>query len=158
MRFFNTAGPCVQEDHYMLPAMVRLPQVWKLINRKSYFVLHAPRQSGKTTAMLELAREATASGEFVSIVLSMEVIDLGLVRRDPAAGLAISNPVYPRSFRGCWHSDRRIPCRPSGRRGSHSREPSIRSGSSQPSLPSGASMDNRCSAPPRTTKSRRTSF
>ena len=60
MRFFNTAGPCVAEDHYMLPASARLPGVRKLIDRKGYFVLHAPRQSGKTTTVLELARELTA--------------------------------------------------------------------------------------------------
>ncbi|MCC6129439.1 MAG: ATP-binding protein [Acidobacteria bacterium] len=73
MRFFNTAGPCVQDDHYMLPVAVRLPGVVGLVRRKAYFVIHAPRQSGKTTAMMELARELTASGEFVSVVLSMEV-------------------------------------------------------------------------------------
>ena len=73
MRFFNTAGPCVAEDHYMLPASARLPGVRKLIDRKGYFVLHAPRQSGKTTTVLEVARELTAGGTYAAVVVSAEV-------------------------------------------------------------------------------------
>ena len=56
----------------MLAATSRLPTVHRLIEQQTYFVLHAPRQSGKTTAMLELARELTASGSYTAVVLSME--------------------------------------------------------------------------------------
>lgn len=73
MRFFNTAGPCRKDDHYMLPAAARLPEVRELIERKSYFVIHGPRQSGKTTAMLELAEELTSEGRYAAVVVSMEV-------------------------------------------------------------------------------------
>lgn len=73
MRFFNTAGPCNPEDHYMLPPMERLPQVQRLIAQKGYFVIHAPRQTGKTTAMLALARELTAAGRYLAVLVSMEV-------------------------------------------------------------------------------------
>lgn len=59
-RFFNTAGPCNPEDHYMLRPGDRLPGVRDLVDAKLYFVVHAPRQSGKTTVFLELARELTA--------------------------------------------------------------------------------------------------
>ena len=52
-RWFNVAGPCRPDIHYMLPATARLPDVMRLIAQQSYFVLHAPRQTGKTTAMLE---------------------------------------------------------------------------------------------------------
>lgn len=72
MRFFNTAGPCNPDDHYMLSPTARLPQVQRLIAQKGYFVLHAPRQTGKTTAMLALARELTASGRYVSVLVSVE--------------------------------------------------------------------------------------
>ena len=41
-KFFNTAGPCRPEDHYMLPSSKRLPEVRDLIEQKMYFVLHAP--------------------------------------------------------------------------------------------------------------------
>jgi DNA polymerase III delta prime subunit len=50
-----------------------LPEAPRLIEQKGYFVIHAPRQTGKTTAMLELARELTASGRYVAILLSVEV-------------------------------------------------------------------------------------
>ncbi|MBM4458366.1 MAG: hypothetical protein FJ011_11465 [Chloroflexi bacterium] len=73
MRFFNTAGPCRPELHYMLPATRRLPTVPGLVDRQSYFVIHGPRQTGKTTAILTLARELTASGRYASAVVSMEV-------------------------------------------------------------------------------------
>ena len=74
----------------MLPATDRLAEenVRQLIEDESYFVLHAPRQVGKTTAMRALARELTASGKYVAVLVSMEVgkgleMDLG------AAELAI---------------------------------------------------------------------
>ena len=72
-RWFNVAGPCRPDIHYMLAATARLPEVLQLIAQQSYFVLHAPRQTGKTTAMLTLAQELTASGQYVAVVLSLEV-------------------------------------------------------------------------------------
>ena len=72
-RFFNTAGPCNPNDHYMLPAAQRLPQVYRLVDRKGYFVIHAPRQTGKTTTILGLAEELNRSGRYIAIVLSVEV-------------------------------------------------------------------------------------
>lgn len=57
----------------MLSATARLPDVMRLIAQQSYFVLHAPRQTGKTTAMLALAQELTASGQYVAAMVSLEV-------------------------------------------------------------------------------------
>jgi hypothetical protein len=53
--------------------MTRLPRVEKLIAQRSYFVIHAPRQIGKTTAMLSLAEQLTASGKYVAAMVSAEV-------------------------------------------------------------------------------------
>ncbi|HYO52632.1 hypothetical protein [Archangium sp.] len=72
-RWFNTAGPCNPADHYMLPAMRRLPEVGRLIDQNGYFVVHAPRQVGKTTALLSLARELTTEGQYLAVLVSMEV-------------------------------------------------------------------------------------
>jgi hypothetical protein len=72
-RFFNTAGPCRPDIHYTLPPSRRLPDVLHLIRHQTYFVIHAPRQVGKTTAMMTLAHELTASGQYVSLLVSMEV-------------------------------------------------------------------------------------
>ena len=54
MRFFNTTGPMVPEDHYSIPPLERidLDRALRLIREKRYFVLHAPRQTGKTSALL----------------------------------------------------------------------------------------------------------
>lgn len=71
-RWFNTAGPCRPEIHYMLPALARLPDMHRLVEQESYFVVHAPRQVGKTTALLAFARELTAAGKHVAILVSME--------------------------------------------------------------------------------------
>jgi len=72
-KWFNVAGPCQSDIHYMLPATARLPQLLPLIQQRNYFVIHAPRQTGKTTAMLTLAQELTASGDYTAILLSLEV-------------------------------------------------------------------------------------
>jgi hypothetical protein len=72
-KWFNTAGPCQPDIHYTLPTTERLPQLNRLIEQRNYFVIHAPRQTGKTTAMLTLAQELTASGQYTALLLSLEV-------------------------------------------------------------------------------------
>jgi len=72
-KWFNTAGPCKSDIHYMLPPTERLPKVRTLIDRQNYFVIHAPRQVGKTTAMLALAQELTEGGKYTAVMLSAEV-------------------------------------------------------------------------------------
>ena len=56
VREFNTAGPVVAADHYCIPPLERidLAAVLGLIRNRKYFVLHAPRQTGKTSALLAL--------------------------------------------------------------------------------------------------------
>ena len=56
----------------MLPAERRLPAVDRLIERKHYFVLHAPRQTGKTTAFRALAQRLTAEGRYAALLTSCE--------------------------------------------------------------------------------------
>jgi hypothetical protein len=56
----------------MLPADERLPQARSLAEQGRYFVVHAPRQTGKTTAMNSLAGELTASGRCVALRFSCE--------------------------------------------------------------------------------------
>ncbi|MBP6830073.1 MAG: ATP-binding protein [Deltaproteobacteria bacterium] len=72
-RTFNTAGPCRPEIHYMLPPERRLPGVRALIDQQAYFVLHAPRQVGKTTSLLTLGKQLTAEGRFAAVMVSMEM-------------------------------------------------------------------------------------
>ncbi|MDR2344546.1 MAG: hypothetical protein LBE18_00615, partial [Planctomycetaceae bacterium] len=76
-RFFNTTGPCNPEDHYMLPPAERLvgAQLNRYINDELYWVLHAPRQTGKTTFMQSWAREINAGDEAVACYVSVERCD-----------------------------------------------------------------------------------
>ena len=53
--------------------MERLPQLQRIIEQQGYFVLHAPRQTGKTTAMLSLAQTLTESAQYTAIMVSAEV-------------------------------------------------------------------------------------
>ncbi len=72
MRYFNTAGPCKPELHYMVPAAERLPEARVLAEQGMYFVVHAPRQTGKTTTLMALAEALTASGKFAALHFSCE--------------------------------------------------------------------------------------
>lgn len=45
-KFFNTAGPCIPAEHYMLPALDRLPEIRRLVALRRYFVIHAPNRGG----------------------------------------------------------------------------------------------------------------
>ncbi|KRH97252.1 MULTISPECIES: AAA family ATPase [Cylindrospermopsis] len=72
-KHFNTAGPCQSDIHYMLSPTARLPDLKALIDGRNYFIIHAPRQVGKTTAMIALAQELTDSGQYTAVMLSVEV-------------------------------------------------------------------------------------
>ncbi len=69
---FNTAGPCNPDIHYMLPPLARLPGIIQLIDNQSYFVIHAPRQIGKTTAMMALAQYLTEQEYYTAVLLTVE--------------------------------------------------------------------------------------
>ncbi len=56
----------------MLPPEQRLPGVRGLVDQKAYFVLHAPRQVGKTTALLSLAKALTGEKRYAALLVSME--------------------------------------------------------------------------------------
>ncbi len=74
MRFFNTAGPVNCQDHYCRPPLSRinLPEVLGLIEQKKYFVLHAPRQTGKTSCLLALMEYLNCEGRYRALYANME--------------------------------------------------------------------------------------
>lgn len=73
-RFFNTAGPCRPGEHFLIPAERRLKQVRALIDRQAYFVLHAARQTGKTTYIQGLARALNAEGRYTALAINLETL------------------------------------------------------------------------------------
>jgi hypothetical protein len=74
-RRFNTAGPCDPRWHYLLPPLPRVPSAWRHAEAGDYFVLHAPRQSGKTTFLRAFARALTESGRCVGLYSSCEAAE-----------------------------------------------------------------------------------
>ena len=95
MRFFNTSGPVVAADHYCIPPLERLDfnEIRRLIRDKRYFVLHAPRQTGKTSALLALRDLLNAEGIYRCVYVNVEGgqamrEDVEQVTRTILAGLA----------------------------------------------------------------------
>ena len=75
MRFFNTAGPCRSNMHYCLPPLERfdLDEILSLIEQGKYFILHAPRQTGKTTCLIELMHYLNSTGQYTCLYFNVEV-------------------------------------------------------------------------------------
>jgi hypothetical protein len=73
-RFFNTAGPVNCDRHYCIPPLSRfdLPQILQLIAQQKYFVLHAPRQVGKTSFLLALAAYLNQTGQYTCLYVNVE--------------------------------------------------------------------------------------
>jgi len=74
-RFFNTAGPVDGERHYCLPPLERLNlnYVLQLIDQQKYFVLHAPRQTGKTSVLLALMDYLNRQGKYRCLYVNVEI-------------------------------------------------------------------------------------
>ena len=76
MRKFNTAGPVRAGRHYLVPPLERLDlaEVLSLIRDEAYFVLHAPRQTGKTSALLALRDllNGGSEGDFRCVYVNVE--------------------------------------------------------------------------------------
>ena len=76
MRKFNTEDPVVADRHYCIPPLERvdLDEVLGLIPDERYFVLHAPRQTGKTSTLLALRDllNGGAEGDFRCVYVNVE--------------------------------------------------------------------------------------
>jgi hypothetical protein len=74
MRFFNTAGPVDCKEHYCLPPLERfdLAEILSFIEQKKYFVLHAPRQTGKTSCLLALMDHLNRDGKYRCLYVNVE--------------------------------------------------------------------------------------
>ena len=84
MRFFNVAGPVRPDKHYAIQPLDRLDvdELLALIRAEHYFVLHAPRQTGKTSALIalrDLLNSGQGGGDFRCVDVNVEV---GQVARD----------------------------------------------------------------------------
>ncbi len=73
-RFFNTAGPIQTGRHYHINPLSRLDweELQMLIGQDKYFVLHAPRQTGKTTTLLSMMNALNQSGQYNALYVNVE--------------------------------------------------------------------------------------
>ncbi|MFC2140674.1 AAA family ATPase [Acidobacteriota bacterium] len=90
-KFFNTAGLCTPEDHYMVDPLKRLTDVETLIKRNLYFTIHAPRQTGKTTYLYALARKLNDERRYIALVASCERAGVESIPLDKANQLIIDS-------------------------------------------------------------------
>ena len=86
-KFFNTAGPMIEEMHYQIPPLTRwdLEEIEMLIMQKKYFLLHAPRQSGKTSTMLALQEYINEDDDYLAVYVNVEPAQVA--RHDVESGL-----------------------------------------------------------------------
>lgn len=87
MRFFNTAGPTIPEDHYHIDPLTRVDwqEITTLIDHKRYFLLHAPRQTGKTTLLLTMMEVINRKGKYACAYANIEAAQAA--RHDVDSGI-----------------------------------------------------------------------
>jgi hypothetical protein len=68
---FNTVGVCIPSEHYMLPVLPRIPDIDDMVEEEFYFILHAPRQSGKTTFLQALTEKINSQGIYCALNCSL---------------------------------------------------------------------------------------
>ncbi len=73
-KHFNTAGPNITALHYQLDPLTRidLASLLDLTQQQRYFVLHAPRQTGKTTCLLALREHLNAHADYIALYVNVE--------------------------------------------------------------------------------------
>ena len=73
-KFFNTAGPIQQDIHYNVEPLnrINLDEVIDLIEQRKYFILHAPRQTGKTSCLLALRDYLNEQGDYIAVYANVE--------------------------------------------------------------------------------------
>src|SRR6056297_1178139 len=73
-KFFNTAGPIIEEDNYCIDPLKRInkDEIMELIAKKRYFILHAPRQTGKTSSLLALQEYINKEGRYKCLYVNIE--------------------------------------------------------------------------------------
>lgn len=104
-RFFNTAGPQKPEINYTIDPLSRfdLDDVLLMIRQQRYFVMHAPRQTGKTSCMLALRDYLNHEGDFIAVYANVEG---GQASRNDAQSVVKSTvDTLAEQFRGVVKND-----------------------------------------------------
>jgi len=85
IKLFNTTGPVNQPEYYKIDPLTRwdMQEVLSLIQGKRYFILHAPRQTGKTSCLLALQDYLNKEGKYFALYTNIEG---GYTTRDDVDG------------------------------------------------------------------------
>jgi type II secretory pathway predicted ATPase ExeA len=106
-KFFNTEGPGNEEDHYMIDPLKRINyiELLTLIKQKRYFVLHAPRQTGKTTSLRAIVDKLNREGEYACVYVNVEAaqaarnnVSVAMTGITKLLGQAIKRHIHDDSF------------------------------------------------------------
>ena len=64
----------IKEDHYCIPPLQRVDweEIQVLIAQKRYFLLHAPRQTGKTSVLMEMMEVLNEEGKYSVLYINIE--------------------------------------------------------------------------------------
>ena len=82
---FNTSGPCVPDEHYMLSPAKRFERIIELIDQKKYITVVAGRQTGKTTALQWLVKRLNQADKYAAVW-----VDLQTAREQPKLSIAFT--------------------------------------------------------------------
>ena len=96
-KFFNTAGPSVAGRNFMIDPLQRIDveSIERLIEDHRYFVLHAPRQTGKTTCLLALMHHLNAQNTYRALYVNIEAAQTA--RENVEKGIAAICSTFVRS-------------------------------------------------------------
>ena len=95
-KYFNTAGPCNSQKHYMLSAPHITEEIMLLIEREQYFVIHAARQTGKTTLIKTIVNEINKGDDYYALYCSLEAVQVFI---EPEIGIKQILGVLKKSLR-----------------------------------------------------------
>lgn len=73
-KFFNTAGPTKKDINYHIDLLSRVDweEIEGLIDQQRYFILHAPRQTGKTSTLLGIMEELNSGDTYACAYANVE--------------------------------------------------------------------------------------
>jgi hypothetical protein len=71
-KFFNTSGPCDSEIHYLVQRPLNAASLRRLVDERKYFVHHAPRQTGKSTLLIDFCHRLNEDGGYTALYINVE--------------------------------------------------------------------------------------
>jgi hypothetical protein len=71
-KFFNTSGPCKRERHYLVERPLNTASLKQLVEDEKYFVHHAPRQTGKSTLLIDFCHRLNEEGVYTALYINVE--------------------------------------------------------------------------------------